>query len=75
MKFFDMKWQIAINGGTVIVYLALGISLLIPLGLMGFCIGALLTNVIKLLFMIFIYYRCKALNLEETGEKNETKRA
>lgn len=65
MKFFDMKWQIAINGGTVIVYLALGISLLIPLGLMGFCIGALLTNVIKLLFMIFIYYRCKELDLEK----------
>ena len=63
MKFFDMKWQIAINGGTVIVYLGLGISLLIPLGLMGFCIGALLTNVIKLLFMIFIYYRCKELDL------------
>lgn len=65
MKFFDMKWQIAINGGTVIVYLALGISLLIPWGLMGFCVGALLTNVLKLLFMIFIYYRCKALDLEK----------
>ena len=65
MKFFDMKWQIAINGGTVVVYLALGISLMIPWGLMGFCVGALLTNVLKLLFMIFIYYRCKALDLEK----------
>ena len=65
MKFFDMKWQIAINGGTVVVYLALGISLMILWGLMGFCVGALLTNVLKLLFMIFIYYRCKALDLEK----------
>ena len=65
MKFFDMKWQIAINGGTVVVYLALGISLMIPWGLMGFCVGALLTNVLKLLFMIFTYYRCKALDLEK----------
>lgn len=65
MKFFDMKWQIAINGGTVVVYLALGISFMIPWGLMGFCVGALLTNVLKLLFMIFIYYRCKALDLEK----------
>ena len=30
-----------------------------------FCVGALLTNVLKLLFMIFIYYRCKALDLEK----------
>lgn len=75
MKFFDMKWQIAINGGTVVVYLALCITLLSFWGLMGFCVGALLTNALKLLFMIFIYYRCKALNFEETGEKNETKRA
>ena len=65
MKFFDMKWQIAINGGTVVVYLALGISFMIPWGLIGFCVGALLTNVLKLLFMIFIYYRCKALDLEK----------
>ena len=65
MKFFYMKWQIAINGGTVVVYLALGISFMIPWGLMGFCVGALLTNVLKLLFMIFIYYRCKALDLEK----------
>lgn len=65
MKFFDMKWQIAINGGTVVVYLALGISFMIPWGLMGFCVGALLTNVLKLLFMIFIYYRCKTLDLEK----------
>ena len=64
MKFFDMKWQIAINGSTVGVYLILCLSFLKLWGLMGFCLGALLTNALKLVFMIFIYYRCQALNLE-----------
>lgn len=64
MKFFDMKWQIAINGSTVGVYLILCLSFLKLWGLMGFCLGALLTNALKLVFMIFIYYRCQSLNLE-----------
>lgn len=64
MKFFDMKWQIVINGGTVGVYLILGISLLKKMGLRGFCIGALLTNILKLIFMILIYFQCRTLKQE-----------
>lgn len=64
MKFFDMKWQIAINGSSVVVYLILCLSLLKVWGLIGFCIGAMLTNAIKLVFMILIYYRCRSLSFE-----------
>lgn len=64
MKFFDMKWQIVINGSTFAVYLTLCLSFLKLWGLMGFCIGALLTNALKLIFMIIIYYRCDSLYLE-----------
>lgn len=64
MKFFDMKWQIAINGSTVGIYLILCLTFLNLWGLMGFCIGALFTNALKLIFMIFIYYRCRSLDLE-----------
>ena len=59
MKFFDLKWQIAINGGTALSYVVLCVGLLSVFGLYGFCIGALLTNVFKIIFMLFIYYRGK----------------
>ncbi len=59
LKFFDMKWQIAINGGTVIIYLGICLPLLYLWGLYGFCVGAFVTNIIKIVFMLFIYYRCK----------------
>lgn len=62
MKFFDMKWQIVINGLTITVYILLCLSLLHFGGLMGFCIGALLTNALKLITMIFIYFRCKSVS-------------
>lgn len=68
MKFFDMKWQIVINGSTVLVYLVICLTLLKFWGLMGFCIGALITNALKLLFMIFIYFRCNELRLNKTNK-------
>lgn len=60
LKFFDMKWQMAINGGAAITYIILSMGLLSVWGLTGFCIGALLTNILKLGLMIFIYEKCKA---------------
>lgn len=61
MKFFSMKWQIAINGTTALVYIGLSMSLLHFWGLYGFCIGSLITYIMKTLFMIFIYYKCKSI--------------
>ena len=62
LKFFDMKWQIAINGGTALIYVVICISLLSVWGLYGFCIGTLVTNVFKLLFMLWIYRKAKTIN-------------
>lgn len=59
LKFFDMKWQIVINGLYAIVYIALSMGFLYVLGLTGFCIGALLATLIKLVLMLIIYEKCK----------------
>ena len=59
LKYFDMKWQVAINGCYVVVYVALSLGLLKINGLMGFCIGSLIATAIKLLFMLIIYIKCK----------------
>lgn len=61
MKFFSMKWQIAINGGTAAIYVILSMTLLNFWGLYGFCVGALITYILKLLLMITIYYKCRSL--------------
>ena len=63
LKFFDMKWQIAINGGTAAFYVVICLLLLKFWGLYGFCVGTLLTNAVKLVFMLLIYRRAKALVL------------
>ena len=55
LKYYSMRWQILINGSTCIAYVLLGLSLLSEFGLMGFCIGALVANVLKLLIMLAIY--------------------
>lgn len=55
LKFFAMKWQIVINGVTTACYVIISVILLHFYGLAGFCIGALLTNVIKLLITTLVY--------------------
>ena len=64
LRYFDMKWQIAINAAYVAVYVGVSLSLLSRFGLMGFCIGTLTATALKLVFMVFIYERCheKELN-------------
>ena len=54
-----MKWQIIINGTNAVLYGALSMGLMKLFGLTGFCFGALITNVVKLIIMIIIYFRCK----------------
>lgn len=55
LKFFAMKWQIVINGVTTACYVIISVILLYFYGLTGFCIGALLTNIIKLLITTLVY--------------------
>lgn len=57
LNYFTMWWQIAINGLSAIMYVAFSVGLLSLFGLMGFCIGALISNIVKLLFSIAIYYK------------------
>ncbi len=57
LKFFDLKWQIAINCVYVAVYVGLSMALLGAKGLYGFCIGTLAATSLKLGFMLLIYYR------------------
>ena len=59
LKFFDMKWQIAINGLYVAVYVGLSMTLLGSMGLYGFCVGTLLATALKLVFMLIVYYRSR----------------
>ena len=62
MKYFDMKWQMAINGGTAVVYVTICLILLHFYELWGFCIGAFVAYIIKLVFMLLIYFRCNTIN-------------
>lgn len=58
LKFYNMKWQIYINGAIVVIYFALVLGLS-QFGLMGFCIGNLLSVIIKLLIEILVFYKGK----------------
>lgn len=60
LKFFEMKWQVLLNGCTVVVYIALGVMLLRGFGVTGFCYGVLITNVMKFTIMLLIYHRAKS---------------
>lgn len=55
LKYYSMKWQVVINGATCAAYVLLGLLLLSKLGLMGFCVGALTSNFLKLLIMLGVY--------------------
>lgn len=65
LKFFDMRWQVLINLSYVIVYIVISLAFLYFGGLMGFCIGALVSTILKLFFMIIVYLRCKEKKLNE----------
>lgn len=57
MEYFDLKYQIIVNSITILMYVLLSLLMLHFWGLMGFCIGTLITNVIRVVFVIFIYTR------------------
>ena len=58
LKFYNMKWQIYINGATVALYFILVIGLS-RFDLMGFCMGNLLSVIIKLVIEILVFYKGK----------------
>ena len=58
------KWQIWINGITTVGYIIISLSLLKLGGLMGFCVGALLANIIKLLITTYVYLKKASRNPE-----------
>lgn len=64
LRFFDIKWQIWINGITTIGYIMISLSLLKFGGLMGFCVGALLANIIKLLITTYVYLKKTSRSFE-----------
>ena len=58
MKYFNMGWQIAINGVTTAIYMIICLVLLYFFGLFGFCLGTLLTYILKFIFILIIYFKC-----------------
>lgn len=55
LKKKSMKYQLIINSSTLAVYIIISMSLLKVYGLMGFCIGALVTNIFKFILMLVVY--------------------
>ena len=56
LKFCSSKWQLAINLSYLFIYVGSTVILMNFYGLMGFCIGILIANSIKLLLMLIIFY-------------------
>lgn len=54
LKFCDMKWQVVIDGTSLIVYIGLSILLFSWFGLYGFCVGVLGAFTVKLMVMVII---------------------
>ena len=57
MNFFEMKWQLVISAGTVVAYVLISLLFLKQWGLLGFCYGVLITNIIRVISGVVIYYR------------------
>ena len=55
LRFFDMNWQIKVNTVSLVVYVLLSYVFLKLFGLYGFCIGVMLTNILRTTFLIYIY--------------------
>mgnify|MGYP005763987467 CR=1 FL=1 len=57
LKFCSMKWQLVINVTVLIIYLSMSIALYKYWGLMGFCIGILISNIAKFTIMFILGLR------------------
>ena len=54
LKFRDIKWQMIINIVNLISYMLFIYIFYYYFGLLGFCVGILLSNFLKLLLMVYI---------------------
>jgi len=55
LRYNSINWQLVISGVNVIIYIASTYTFYNQYGLIGFCIGILIANVIKLLLMIAVF--------------------
>lgn len=54
LRFKNINWQLLISGTNVALYVILGVLFYDLYGLLGFCIGMLIANALKLIIMIAI---------------------
>lgn len=59
LKFCSMKFQIVINSVDVFIYTGLSLLLLNTYGLMGFCIGVMISKIIKVIMLLLVYATSK----------------
>lgn len=57
LKYCKMQWQIGINFAGSIIYFSSALVLWNFMGLKGFCLGTIVGAFVKLMIMIFVYYR------------------
>lgn len=55
LKFCDLNWQIILNCISVLVYFCSALLLWREFGLMGYCVGAIIGTLTKLVIMITLY--------------------
>ena len=55
LRYFDMTWQIKVNAVSLLFYVISSYALLKLFGLYGFCIGVMITNILRTAFLIYIY--------------------
>ena len=68
IRFCSSKWQVAINGGYLVVYLAMSFVLLHFFDLTGFCIGNVIASAVKLLMILVII----GVSMKRNGNKTLT---
>ena len=56
LRFTHTRWQLYINTFHIILYVVLSYSLQVEFGLMGFCYSILISNMLRLVFILLVYY-------------------
>jgi len=56
LRFTHTRWQLFINTFHIIVYMVLSYFLQLEFGLMGFCYSILISNILRLFFILFVYF-------------------
>ena len=59
LRFNNINWQVLINGSNVIIYIIFTLIFYSHYGLLGFCIGVLISSIYKLMIMILIAFLSK----------------